>query len=159
MTNRSEFTPYKWHDNPIYALRLEIGDPDAGDWRSNLVLDIDHIMSWPRTLGGDFQVAPATLSFHHAADLHVAIDCGDTGGQVALHELSIDGITREQVENQKVCLDRPYYRWRIELNWPAGGTIRFSASGYTQVLRSRPVFSARPRLPASCRSASPEHEP
>jgi hypothetical protein len=149
-----EFAPLLWHDNPIHGLRLEIGDPDAGDWRSELVLDLDHIVAW--TCGdtdgaAPFQVAPATLTFHHASDLRLAVDCGDSGGQVALHELSIDRVTREPVPDQKVCLDRPYYRWRIDLNWPQGGLIAFAASGFTLTLRAEPIASATPRLPAACR--------
>ena len=151
-----EFAPYLWHDNPIYGLRLDIGDARAGDWRSELVLDIDHIVAWVCGTDepGRFQVAPATLTFHDAGDLCIAVDCGDTGGQVALHELSIDRITREPVRNQKVCLDRPFYRWRIELNWPEGGLIRFAASGFTQVLRADPVPSDTTGLPATYRTRS-----
>lgn len=150
----AEFVPHLWHDNPIHGLRLVMGDPDAGDWRSELVLDIDHIVAWTCNAsgGGEFQVAPATLTFHDAGDLCIAVDCGDTGGQVALHELSIDRITREPVPHQQVCLDRPYYRWRIELNWPRDGFIRFAASGFTQVLRADPVASDTTRLPGSRRA-------
>lgn len=152
MTPLPDFTPYLWHDNALYALRLEIGDPDVGDWRSDLALDIDHIVSWTcGPEGGRFEVAPATLTFHHVSDLAITVDCGDSGGQVALHELSIDRIVREPVQDQKVCFDRPYYWWRIELNWPAGGVIRFAASGYTQVLRRAPVPSDAPRLPPASR--------
>lgn len=156
MTSAPDFTPYLWHDNPIHGLRLEIGDVAAGDWRSELVLDIDHILSWAcGPEGARFQIAPATLAFQNAGDLCLAVDCGDTGGQVALHTLSIDRITREQVQGQKVCLDRPYYRWRIELNWPAGGLIRFAASGYTLALRGDPVTTDQPWFPAAQR---PRHE-
>ena len=98
-----------------------------------------------------FEVAPANLTFHHAGDLRLAVDCGDTGDQVALHELSIDRINREPVRDQKVCLDRPYYRWRIDLNWPAGGVIAFAASSFTLILRAEPVASATPRLPTPYR--------
>ena len=115
----------RWHDNSVYGLRLVIGDHERGDWRSDLVLDIDHIVEWvyaadrrPR-----FRVAPATLVFHDVTDLQIAVDCGDTGGQVALHALSIDRVVRARILDQKVCFDRPYYRWRIEFNWPAGGCI------------------------------------
>lgn len=151
-----EFAPLLWHDNVVHGLHFEIGDPDAGDWRSELVLDIDHVVAWTCGLPGEparFEVAPATLTFHHAGDLRIEIDCGDTGGQVALHELSIDRITRERIKDQKVCLDRPHYRWRVELNWPAGGLIGFAASGFTQVLRAEPVPSATTRLPAAHRRA------
>ena len=151
-TLEPEFAHLLWHDNPVYGLRLEIGDPDAGDWRSDLVLDLDHIVAWSCGGGGAlFQVAPATLTFHHAGDLRLAVDCGNTGGQVALHELSIDRVMCEPVQDQKVCLDRPYYRWTIELNWPKGGRIAFAASGFTLALRAETVPSATPRLPAADR--------
>src|SRR5690606_38733576 len=131
-----------WHDNALYGLRLDLGDGARGEGRSDLVLDIDHIVEW--LCGADgrvrFRVAPATLTFHHVTDLRLAIDCGDSGGQVALHPLSIDAIVRERIEAQKACFDRPYWRWRIALNWPAGGGIRFGASGFTQVLRAAPVL-------------------
>lgn len=155
-TASPEFSPHRWHDNLIFGLRLDLGDADAGDWRNNLVLDIDHIVSW--TCGGDgkarFEVAPATLTFFHAADLRIAIDCGDSGGQTAIHEMSIDRIERRRVEKQKVCLDRPYYRWGIELNWPKGGFIRFAASALALDLRARPLTLDQPRLPAGYREQS-----
>ena len=40
----------------------------------------------------------------------------------------------------RVCFDRPYYRWRIELNWPKDGHISFAASGFSQVLRAAAVL-------------------
>ncbi len=141
-TDASDFERVSWHDNVVYGLRLEIGDPARDDWRSNLVLDLDHIVEWVCDSDGgcQFRVAPATLTFHHATDLQVAIDCGDTGGQIALHALSIDAITRERITDQKICFDRPYYRWRIAFNWPQGGEIRFGASDFTLNLRAEPVL-------------------
>jgi hypothetical protein len=73
-------------------------------------------------------------------------------GQVGLHELSIDHITRAPVADQKVCLDRPYYRWRIEMNWPKGGVIAFAASDYSLELRATPIRSKQPRLPKALRA-------
>ena len=35
-----------FHDNLVYAFRLRGPDPDNGDWASELVLDIDHIVEW-----------------------------------------------------------------------------------------------------------------
>lgn len=153
-----DFAPYLWHDNLIRSLRLDIGDHELGDWHSDLVLDIDHLVGWgSTTIGkGQFRVAPATLAFHDAGDLRISIDCGDSGGQVALHDLSIDQITRELVKERKVCLHRPFYCWRIELNWPKGGLISFAASGFTQVLRAEPVLSETVRLPAKYRTPSTE---
>ena len=140
-----DFARLSWHDNTVYGLRLEIGDPERGDWRSNLVLDIDHIVEW---ICGSarFRVAPATLSFHHATDLRIAVDCGDSGGQVALHALCIDTVARERIVDQKICLDRPYYRWRIAFNWPRGGEIRFAASDFTLALRAEPVLQDQQQL-------------
>ena len=147
-THGTEFDHVLWHDNAVYGLRLEIGDPARDDWRSNLVLDIDHIVEWLCAAGGgaQFRVAPATLTFHDVTDLQVAIDCGDSGGQLALHPISIDDITRERIVDQKVCLDRPYYRWLIAFNWPRGGQIRFGASDFTLALRAEPALQDQQQL-------------
>jgi hypothetical protein len=65
---------------------------------------------------------------------------------VALRPLSIASIVREPIRDQKICLDRPYWRWRIELNDPQGGEIAFGASGFTQALRAEPKLCAEQRL-------------
>lgn len=142
-TTIADFENMTWHDNALYGVRLDVGDSDRGDWHADLVLDIDHIVEWVCGIEGgtQFLVAPATLTFHDATDLRLNIDCGDSGWRVAVHPLSIDRIVREPVQDQQICLDRPYYRWQIELNWPSGGTISFGASGFTQVLRAPPALS------------------
>lgn len=147
-TETSDAESCTWHDDTFYGLRLDIGDPQRNDWRSDLMLDLDHIVDWVRGSDGGcrFRVAPATLTFHHVTDLQVAVDCGDTGGQVALHALSIDGITRERIVDQKICFDRPYFRWRIAFNWPQGGEIRFGASDFTLDLRAEPVLLDQQQL-------------
>ena len=144
----ADFDDLSWHDNALYGLRLDIGDYTRGDWRSDLVLDIDHIVEWLCAADGRvrFRVAPATLTFHDVTDLRIAVDCGDSGGQAALSVLSIDAITRERLEDQKICLDRPYYRWRIALNVPQGGKVAFGASGFTQVPRAAPVLQDEQQL-------------
>jgi hypothetical protein len=137
------FAPYAWHDNIVHGIHLAVGDYEIEDWRSDLVFDIDHILKWASPAQGQshFEVAPATLIFHHVGDLRISVDCGDTGGQVALHGWSIDCITREVLADQKVCLDRPFFRWRVSLNWPKDGAIEFAGSGFTQVLRATPISS------------------
>jgi hypothetical protein len=144
-----DFDHLSWHDDTLYGWRINVGDHTQGDWRAELALDIDHIVAW--LCGADaktrFRVAPATLRFHDVTDLQIAIDCGDSGGQIALHPLSIDAITRARIREQKICLDRPYYRWRIALNWPRGGTLTFGASGFTQTLRAEPVLLDQQQLP------------
>jgi hypothetical protein len=156
-----QFEPHFWHDCLIHGLRLGIGDPKADVWRSDLILDRDYIVSWPciSTGQGRLQIAPATLTFDDAGDLRILIDCGDTRGQVALSEFSIDRVTREPIKNQKVCLDRPYYFWRIELNWPKAGLICFAASGFTQLLHGDPVLSDTVRFPRTYRKPRSEANP
>ena len=139
------FSSLSWHDCHIWAIELRPGDPDEGDWTSDLALDIDFIAEWICGTDGGvlFRVAPATLLFHGVTDPKIDLDCGRAASQVAVHPLAIDGIERELVEEQKVYLDRPYYRWRVRLNWPDGGEIAFGAWGFTQTLRAEPVVTAR----------------
>lgn len=155
VTTHADFDATSWHDNYLYGLSIDIGDIEKGDWRSELVLDIDHIAEWVKDDDGKicFQVAPATLVFHSVTDLKLAIDWGDSGFQTALHEASIDHIEREQITNQKICLDRPYYHWRIVLNWPTGGELTFGASGYTQTLRAKPILQNEQKLSVSTRAS------
>ncbi len=153
-TAEPDFSEMSWHDDTLYGLRFEVGDPERNTWVSDLVLDIDHIVKWVRGTddGARFRVAPATLTFHDVTDLRITVDFGDSGCQTAINELSIAAITRERVPDQKICLDRPYYRWRIALNLPQGGEIAFGASGFTQDLRADPVLVDEQRLPANARA-------
>ncbi|MHA1151995.1 MAG: hypothetical protein ACTSQ7_04895 [Alphaproteobacteria bacterium] len=147
------FEELSWHDDTLYGLRFDVGDSFQGDWRADLVLDIDHIVEWicGTDGGAQFRVAPATLVFHGATDLKIAIDWGDSGDRTALHEISIDGIAREPVPDQEGYPPRQHYRWRIALNWPQGGAISFGARGFTQTLRAEPLLLDQQRLPAGPR--------
>ena len=150
---QDDFDRLSWHDDTVYGLYLAVGDPEREDWRSDLVLDIDHIVEWLRGADGGFQfrVAPATLTFHDTTDLNLAINWENGARQVALSPVSIARIVRSPVTDQKVCLDRAYFRWRIETNWPAGAGIAFGASGFTQVLRAEPVLLDVQSLPPASR--------
>ena len=125
----TDFDGLSWHDDTLYGLRFDVGDSfqgdwradlakatgapiwprrlarrsGQGDWRADLVLDIDHIVEWIRGEAGKvrFRVAPATLVFHGVTDLKIAIDWGDSGDRTALHDGSIEAITREPVANQE----------------------------------------------------------
>jgi hypothetical protein len=138
----SDFDRLSWHDCHVWRLELRAGDPETNDWTSDLVLDLDFIAEWLCEVGGGarFRVAPATLVFHGVTDLRIGIDWGSTGFQCALHEVSIDRIERAPIQDQKVFLDRPYYRWIIRLNWPSSGEIAFGAVGFTLTLRGEPVL-------------------
>ena len=149
----TDFEGLSWHDDTLYGLRFDVGDSFQGDWHADLVLDIDHIVAWVRGAAGKFQfrVAPATLVFHGVTDLKIAIDWGDSGDRTALHDVSIEAITREPVPNQEGYPAREHYRWRIALNWPQGGEIGFGARGFTQTLRAEPVLLDQQRLAAGTR--------
>ncbi len=144
----SEFDTLSWHDNIVYALRFSVGDAMRGDGRSDLVFDIDHIVEWVRSETGQiqFRVAPATLTFHDVTDLRIAVDFGDSGCQTMMNELSISTIARKTLTDQKICLDRPYYQWRIDLNLPQGGHIAFGASGMSQEIRADPILLEEQRF-------------
>ena len=148
-----DFEHLSWHDNIIYGLRLVTGDVSQDDWRSDLVLDIDHIVEWVCDPDGSmrFQVAPATLAFHEVTDLGIAIDFGDSGHRTGLNELSIDMITREPVPDEEGYPPRSYFSWRIALNVPQGGKITFGASGFTQTQRAEPILLDEQSLPRSSR--------
>lgn len=56
--------PRPGHDDTIYAIRLRTTDPDADDWTSDFVRDIDHIAEWVRDDERmHFRATPADLVF------------------------------------------------------------------------------------------------
>ena len=153
----ADFDRLSWHDCHIWAVELRAGDPDVGDWTSELAFDIDFIVEWMcgSDGGGQFRVAPATLVFHGITDPKINIDWGRSGFQVSLYPPSIGNVERELIRDQKVYLDRPYYTWRIRLNWPDSNEITFGAVGFTQTLRAEPVLTKKQSLSLTERSRLP----
>jgi hypothetical protein len=150
----ADFDHLSWHDCHIWAIELRAGDAGDADWTSDLALDIDFVVGWLCGISGaaQFRVAPATLVFHGVTDPKIEIDWGRSGFQVSLHPASIGHVERELVRDQKVYLDRPYYRWRIRLNWPDTSEISFGAVGFTQTLRAEPVLKEQQCLSLSERN-------
>jgi hypothetical protein len=144
------FDQLSWHDNAVHGLRIDVGDPDRGQWHSRLILDLDHIVEWLCCTDGrtHFRVAPATLVFENATDLSIQLPHRGYGTQISLSPLSIDRIERERVTDQRICLDRPYWRWSIGFNDPEGGLIALGASDIRLALRAEPVLCAEQRYPA-----------
>ena len=142
-----------WHDNLVYGLRFDAADPDRGLWRSDLVLDIDHIVEWLCGVDGrvKFLVAPATLVFHDVTDLRITVDFSGDAGSVNINEPSIHSVVRTPAAAGQGFGSGPYYRWAIELNLPQGSGITFGASGFTQTLRAAPQLCDEQRLPAADR--------
>ena len=142
----ADFEQMSWHDCNIWRLDFMVGDPDEGDWTNDLVVGIDFIVEWLCGIDGatKFKIAPATLAFHGVTDPKIGIDWGQTG---LMHEVSIHQILREPIRDQKAYPGRPYYRWRISLNWPKGGEISFGAVGFTQTLLAEPILCESQHLP------------
>jgi hypothetical protein len=151
MSDRTALDRLSWHDNLIYGLHLRCPDPERGVWRSDLILDIDHIVEWVRSKNARvrFRVAPATLVFHDVGDLRIDVDFKGHGE--ALNELSIAEITHEPSDLPANRMGRE--RWRIALSMPAGSEIAFVASGYTQSLRGAARLVEEQRLPPGERNA------
>ena len=151
-----DYDPYAWHDDTVYGMRFctpDLISPHeiTDDWTSAFILDIDHIVAWVRAGNGiRFRVAPADLIFCDARDLEMVIDWGNSGGQIGVHEPSIDHIAREPVADSG--RGPPPYRWRIALNHPAGGEIAFHARSFKLNLRCPPVLRDEQRLPVSERA-------
>lgn len=144
----ADFDRLSFHDCHIWGLEFRAGDPDRREWVSDLALDIDYIAEWICGVGGgaQFRIAPASLVFECATDLNIAVNWGESGFRCALHQPSIHGIERERVRDQKICLDRPYYSWKIHLNWPAGGEIAFGAAGFALTTRGEAILTDRQKL-------------
>ena len=144
-----DFDAMSWHDNTVYGLSFDIGDASLGDWRRDLSFDIDYIAEWVPSgeQRARFRVAPATLTFHQVTDLRIAVDFGDSDGNMAINNLAIANVTRTAVDDKQRFPDQDYYRYRIELNLPQGGEIAFGARGFTQVLRAEPVLLDEQWLP------------
>jgi len=149
----ADFNDMSWHDNLIYGLHFQCAEPDRNIWRSNLVLDIDHIIEWVKGPQGqmNFRVAPATLIFHDVRDFSAQISHKTDGREYSLSELSVGNISREPLNPvpKPMVLE---YKWIIELNSPNGGQIKFKGIGFSQVLREPPQLVEQQHLRASTRA-------
>ncbi len=137
---QADFDALSWHDCHIWAIAFQPGNPNHGDWTSDLAFDIDFICQWQCDDGAcRFRVAPAMLIFHDVSDARIAIVWDRTS---YAHELSIAEIVREPLARDETGLaqDKPSYRWIIKLNWPENGEISFIASGFTQTLSAKPAL-------------------
>ena len=104
-----DFDNLSWHDNIVYGLQFDVGDASQGDWRHDLIFDIDHIVEWVCGVdgGAQFRVAPATLTFHEVTDLRIAVDFGASDCRMAINEMSIDSVARDPVDDKERFPDRP----------------------------------------------------
>src|SRR5688500_7428649 len=119
------FETLSWHDCHIWRIEFRTGDPAENAWTSRLALRIDYIVEWlcsaDRTF--TFRLAPALLVFHDVSAPRIAVDWATNGESAPIQDVVIDRIERELDESAGLAV--PYYRWTIQMNWPAGGTITF----------------------------------
>ncbi len=117
-----------FHDDCIYAIRLISPEPDRDDWRSELVLEIDHILKWVKGDGGRYRfvLVQANLCFENVSGLRVSFSFSE----FSLIPLPIDRIERS-TEPVKVHGDQyREFSWIIYLNDRAGGLLTFRSTGY-----------------------------
>ena len=109
----ADFDAMSWHDVHVYGFR--VFEISGGQGAADLVFDLDYILQWLRPPPGQpfqFEVAQASLRFHHARNLQVALDYKTpTAG---MGPFSLDGISRTRLEG------RDGWSWLLEANWPAG---------------------------------------
>ena len=115
-----------WHDCRLYSVSL----PNEN---FEFKIDIDYIFKWERR--GDlfigFWVSECDLSFHHVSDFKIAIEPENTFPTI------IADITRKNTRSTPIG-DLFVWDYEIKLD---NGVIRFSATGFTQKLRSQPILS------------------
>jgi hypothetical protein len=137
----ADFDELSWHDCSVWRFELRVGESAEDEWTADFLLDLDFIADSFNDDDGNVQyrIAPATLSFQGVTDLKMALDFGDSGFQSAIHAFSVDRIEREPVPDQRIFLDRTYYRWTIFGNWPQSGALSFGAVGFTLKLACEPI--------------------
>lgn len=148
------FDQLSWHDCSIRSLAFcELG-LEIQDQANSLVLDLDFIAEWVcgERCSMRFRVAPATLVFHGVTDLAIRLTWRASGFQIVPGAAWIDRIERERVQEQKVYLDRAYWKWRIVLNDPPDSEITFGAVGFTMTLRAEPLLTGEQQLSLEQRS-------
>lgn len=135
----ADFASMSWHDNHVYAFRIE-----QGEWGSGvLTLDIDYIEEWLKTEKGfRFRILPAKLVFSDVTGLRLSLDYSTVSAGMCPFSI------HEKVEEPK---ERYTARvWTIGINWPKG-EISFEASGFVQDAAGESALCDGQHLPAELR--------
>lgn len=128
----ADFDALSWHDNELHGIRLH--NP-GNEYDFDLILDIDHILTWIPRPGGTFAflVAPAIIAFHQVTNVecHLSFSYKE--------HITISCIDRERSTDLPQLISR--WRWRIWLQPDASdpGAIAFDATGFTQGLTKPPI--------------------
>ena len=137
-----DFDSLSWHDNELHGIRLR--NPSEEE-QFDLVLDIDHILSWTEHPDGTFTfvVAPALLTFHQVTNLECRF--------ALLHKehLTISRIDRENPPSAPGTSDQLRSpNWRVHLQPDASprGVISFEATGFIQRLTKEAIQTSSQSL-------------
>lgn len=124
--SEADFEQMGWHDATIHAFAFA---PESYE----LFLDIDYILQWinPTTTDGTYQfvIAPATLIFESVFDIIINIE-------TQVGDCSLQGIERSA---ERLTPNGKFTEWEWILDTNEG-TISFSATGFKQYFRQRPVL-------------------
>ena len=117
-----------FHDDSIYGLRLVSPDPDQDDWRSELIMDIDHIVEWVKGDNGRirFVLVQGNLCFENVFDLRISFSFPDC----SLTPLPIDRIERSREPVRAHAGRSEEFSWIIHLNDRGDGFLTFRSTGY-----------------------------
>ena len=148
MTPEAEFeilSDPSFHDDCIYALRFTPPEPERDDWRSELSLDIDHILDWIANQGERmrFSIVQTRLSFEYVSDLRIAMAYPES----TIYPLPIDYIARSKTPVEARGEDFKVFKWRIQLNDRAGGSLAFRSSGFRLEHVGQPELCDEQTLP------------
>ena len=142
-----DFDSLAWENFQVFGVTVPCSTPFVNQMagrnsQKELVLDLDCFIEL--LPDSDYWHASASLEFHGITDLNANFGSSDSGFQNAPSTFLINDVQREVVENQKVHLDRPYYKWAIQLYNPSQtGHLAFGAYGFT-LLVANAVLSKPP---------------
>lgn len=133
----------QFHDNAIHGISFV-----TEDFRSDLCLDIDHIIQWPTCAAVEnkdpvFTISKAVLTFHDVTDLVINIDWGASGYTTSVSGFYIVSIEKEKIDTPLRFLE--YYKWQVITN-QLRSKLTFGASGMSLNLVGAPISVNRQYL-------------
>lgn len=127
----ADFTDMGRHDAVLYSMSFPQAD-------CVVRFDIDYIFKWHWDSGAatGWDIAPCTLEFNGISNLKLSLDWQMQG------DTSIQNIARN---NCRLSPNGKFTVWDYQIELDIGD-LSFTSTGFTQALRSRPIFSASQSL-------------
>ncbi len=134
------FDSYQFHDNFLHGISFLVED-----FRSEFLMDIDHILQWPKCPNEIeneqfFIVSKALLRFNDVTDLSININWGESGYTTAVSGVCIDAIERTNIPTTLRFSN--YYKWKVILN-DSSSFISFGASSFALELIGNAIQTPR----------------